>query len=153
MSQHPQEVPDYSDGRTKQSFKDSTDINKILKRAQKTGTISHLLKHGASYGDFSDVPDLLEAHRRIERGQKIFDDLPSELRREFQDPFKFFAYVNDPANKERLKTLLPQLAAPGTQLPAVQRSAATEANPALASAPPEAPSASSEGAASASSST
>ena len=39
--------PLYKDGRTKQSFRDETDINQIMKRAQVTGTISHLNKHEA----------------------------------------------------------------------------------------------------------
>lgn len=126
---------DYSDGRTKQAFKDHTDINKILQKAQRVGSLSHFMKHGAVYGDFSDVPDLLTAHERLARGEKIYNDLPSELRREFKDQFEFFSYVNDPANVPRLKELLPALAAPGRQRPAVVRSAATEANPAVASAP------------------
>ena len=137
---------DYSDGRTKQGFKDQTDINVILKKAQRTGSLSHLQKHGAHYADYSDVPDLLEAHRRIKAGQAVFEELPSALRSEFgNDQFEFFKFVNDPANSDRLGELLPQLAEPGQQLPAVRRSAATEANPALTSAetPPAAPEAAS----------
>ena len=43
---------DYSDGRTKQAFKDSCDINKMLKKAQTVGSLSHLLKYPeAVYGD------------------------------------------------------------------------------------------------------
>ena len=34
----------YDDGRTKQSFKDQCDINKILKKAMRTGSIAHLQK-------------------------------------------------------------------------------------------------------------
>ena len=82
----------YGDGRTKQSFADSTDINKILKKAQKVGSLSHLVRHGAFFGDFSDVPDLLKAHERLKTGQKIYNDLPSELRREFPDQFAFFSF-------------------------------------------------------------
>ena len=139
----------YGDGRTKQAFKDETDINQILRKAQREGGISHLIRHGAQYGDFSDVPDLLTAHERITQGHKIFDDLPSELRREFDnDMFKFFEYVNDPANAGDLAEKLPGLAEPGRQIPAVRRSAASEANPVVSSAPedpapqapPEAPS-------------
>lgn len=130
----------YPDGRTKQAFKDQTDINKILKKAQRLGSLSHLVKHGAHYGDYSDVPSLLEAHERIRAGQRVFEDLPSEVKREFNnDQFKFFAFVNDPANADRLRTVLPALAAPGAQLPAVRRSALTEADPRFASAPPTAP--------------
>ena len=106
----------YKDGRTKQSFKNSTDINKILNKAQKAGTLSHLVKHGAHYGDFSDMPDLLEAHRRLAAGQAIFDELPSEIRDEFQNnAAAFFTYVNDPNNSDRLTELLPGLAEPGRQ--------------------------------------
>ena len=70
--------PEYErPGRTKQSFKDSCDINKILAKAQKAGSISHLQKHGAFYGDFAEAPsDLLEARAMLARGQEIFDELP-----------------------------------------------------------------------------
>jgi len=107
--------PKYTDGRTKQSFKDETDINQILKRAQKTGTLNHLEKHEGSYGDFSTF-DFFETQLMLARGREIFDDLPVELRSEFnQSPEQFFKYVNDPANVDRLGTLLPGLAEPGRQ--------------------------------------
>jgi hypothetical protein len=132
-----EEVPVlYGDGRTKQSFKDSTDINRIIQKAAGAGSLSHLVRHGATYGDFSDVPDLLTAHERLVKGRAIFDELPSEVKREFDgDMFKFFAYVNDPANADSLQEKLPALVQPGRQLPNVRRSAASEANPALNSAP------------------
>ncbi len=108
---------DYSDGRTKQAFKDSTDINQILARVAQGDTITHLAKHGAIYGDFSDIDDLLTGYQRLEKGNKIFAELPGEVRKEFdQSPAKFFNYVNDPANIDRLPELLPAIAAPGRQL-------------------------------------
>ncbi len=107
--------PKYKDGRVKQSFKDETDINKILQRAQKTGTISHLNKHRGQYADFSNF-DFFEATLMLTKGREIFDDLPSEIRNEFgQSQSAFFNYVNDPVNKDRLDELLPGLAAPGKQ--------------------------------------
>ncbi len=115
MSQLPIKKLNFNDGRTKQSFRDETDINMILKRAQKSGTISHLAKYEARYGDFSDF-DFFEAQRRMAEGREIFDELPPEIRREFsQSPGEFFAYVNDPANVDRISQLLPELAAPGRQ--------------------------------------
>ena len=129
----------YGDGMTVQSFQDETDINKILKKAQRGMSLSHLQKHGALYGDFTDIDSLMAAHEKLARGKEIFDDLPSEVRREFaNDASAFFKYVNDPDNRGRLQELLPVLAEPGQVLPAVRRSAASEANPALASASPEA---------------
>ncbi len=108
---------DYKDGRTKQAFNDETDINKILRRAEKTGTISHLNKHEAHYGDFTGF-DFLEAQLKLTAGSDIFAELPAEVRSEFnQNPAEFFDYVNDPENKERLGVLLPALAEPGRQLP------------------------------------
>ena len=107
--------PTYKDGRTKQSFRDETDINQILKRAQKSGTMSHVSKYEARYGDFSNF-DFFEAQLQLAKGGEIFDALPMELRREFnQSPADFFQYVNDPANKDRLEKLLPALAEPGRQ--------------------------------------
>ena len=129
---------DYSDGRTKQAFKDQCDINKILKKAQKVGSLSHLEKHGAYYADVSDVDDLLTAHARIDRAGEVFAELPSEVRKEFNNNWAdFFRYVNDPANAGNLRELLPGLAEPGFQTPAVRRSADTEANPAMSSTPAE----------------
>lgn len=114
--------PDYSkDGMTKQSFKDSTDVNKILAKFQKTGVISHLAKFGPEYGNFSDV-DFMQAQVALARGKEIFEALPAEVKREFkQDAGAFFAFVNDPGNKDRLKEVLPAIAEPGSYFPEVVR--------------------------------
>lgn len=110
------------------SRKDSTDINKILVKARAGQAISHLNKYQGVYGDFTDMPDLLEANRRLEQGNKIFDDLPGEIKREFnQSPAEFFQFVNDPANANRLKEVLPDLAKVGDQRPNVVRTAANMA--------------------------
>lgn len=139
MSMLDEPEKDYSDGRTKQAFKDSTDINKILAKAARGESISHLQRHGAIYGDFTDVDDLLHAHERLERGKSIFAELPAEVRREFgNDLGAFFRFVNDPANVDRLSELLPALAAPGRQLP-VLNAAPVEPVVAPAEAPPSEP--------------
>lgn len=105
--------PTYGPGRTKQSFKDQTDVNKIIQRYQKTGVMSHLEKHGAVYGEFGDY-DFHHHMQQLAKGKEIFEQLPSELRREFnQNPSEFFEFVNNPDNQERLDKLLPQLAEPG----------------------------------------
>ncbi len=109
--------PVYDDGRTKQSHKDETDIVKIMARFEKTGTISHINQFEGEYADYSDY-DFPEELRKLTRGREMFDALPAEVRREFgQSPQAFFAYVNDPANKDDLLAKLPDLAVPGTQLP------------------------------------
>ena len=117
MSQMPTFKSDsYTDGRTKQAFKDTTDINKLLAKAQKGEAISHLAKHGAMYGDFTDIDDLLTAQTRLKKGEEIFNKLPGEVRREFnQSPAEFFNFVNDPKNVDDLENLLPSLAQRGDQ--------------------------------------
>ena len=50
-TQQPQE---YTDGRTKQSFKDETDVNLIIQKHTRMGTLSHLEKWGGQYGDLSN---------------------------------------------------------------------------------------------------
>ncbi len=121
-------VPKYEKpGRTKQSFKDSCDVNRILKKAQKTGTISHLNKHQATYGDLSGF-DFTEAQMQLAKAGEIFDDLPSEIRREFDNsPAKFFEFANDAQNVEKLGELLPAIAEPGNFFPSPTKTAATEA--------------------------
>ncbi len=105
----------YMDGRTKQAFRDEADINKIMARADKAGTISHLEKYEGVYADYSDF-DFQTQTMRLAQGQTIFDELPAEIRREFgQSPHDFFEYVNDPKNIDDLRTRLPGLAAPGQQ--------------------------------------
>lgn len=128
---------EYTDGRTKQSFKDETDINIILRRAQKAGTLSHLEKYQGVYADFSDF-DFMEAQINLTRGREVFDALPSEIRKEFSNsPAAFFGYVNDPANADDLRKKLPGLAAPGRQNIDVSGKTANE--PIVASATPSPP--------------
>jgi hypothetical protein len=110
------QVRKYTDGRTKQCFKNECDIVKIMARADKAGSISHLEKFQGVYADYSDV-DFHTMTTQLTKGREIFDELPAELRQEFgQSPAKFFAYVNDPANIDELRKKLPGLAEPGRQL-------------------------------------
>lgn len=121
MSTHPgiKQPSTYEDGRTKQSFAASLDRGAIIRRAQATGSLSHLAQYGreyAVYGHWENI-DMLTAMDRVQRGTEIFQALPSELRKEFnQNPAEFFSFVNDPANAERLPEIFPQLAEPGPWL-------------------------------------
>ena len=116
----------YKDGRTKQTFKDQTDIHKILAKAQRTGTVSHINTYGQQYGEFADF-DFLQAQLQIAKGNEIFEALPSEVRSEFaNEAGNFFAFANDPENVGRLDEILPKIAEPGAYFPAVHGNAGTE---------------------------
>lgn len=113
----------FGKGLTKQAFRKECDINEIMRRAQRTGSISHLQRHGASYGDFEGF-DFSEAMNKIAAGKTIFEELPSEVRKDFdQSPAKFFEFVNNPANEGKLAQLLPQIAEPGRYFPVVNTGA------------------------------
>ena len=104
MSMIPIREKDYSDGRTKQAFKDSCDINKMLKKAQKSGSIAHLQKYPELvYGEFDGEFDLLTATQKIAKAGEIFAELPSEVRREFgNNAIEFVRFANDPENVGRM---------------------------------------------------
>ena len=111
--------PKYEDGMTKQSFKDQTDINKLLSKHQTAGSLAHLMKYPeATYGEFDGEFSLLDAQQRIQKANEIFDDLPSEVRREFgNNALSFVQFAGDPANNDKLRDLLPALAKPGSYFP------------------------------------
>lgn len=93
------------ESRTKQSFKDECDINKIMAKFQKTGALTHFQKHAPNYG-FATSVDFAEAMRIVTTGQGMFRDLPSSIRRKFgNDPAQFLEYVQDENNHEEMVEL------------------------------------------------
>ena len=123
---------------TKQSFKDQCDINRVLDRARTGAGLSHLANYGGMYGDFSswDERTYEDMQAQLANAVTIFNDLPAELRSvEFQNnPGKFFAFVNDPANADRLEELFPVLSQPGRQFPDVLGTIANTVTEAVAAA-------------------
>lgn len=81
-------------GRTKQSFKKDCDINLIMGKYQKGFVVDHLAKWEGSYGDFPAM-DFREAMEMSAKAQEAFADLPSEVRKRFnQDPGAFLDFVS-----------------------------------------------------------
>ena len=88
---------------TKQSFKDECDINKIMDKFQRTGLINHYAAHAPTYGDASPV-DYLEALQTIATAQEMFDELPSSVRKRFNnDPAQFLEFAENPKNIEQMR--------------------------------------------------
>lgn len=89
--------------RTHQEFKDECDINKIMKKFEKTALLTHVNKHPGGYGDFSSAPDYQEALNIVLQATEMFDSVPSHIRKQFgNDPAQFLAFVEDPANAGRM---------------------------------------------------
>lgn len=92
-------------GRTKQSFRDECDINGIMARFQRTGLIDAVNKIQPQYADVAGF-DFQFAMNQIIQAQDMFAELPSGIRKRFQnDPAAFVEFVGDPANEEEARRL------------------------------------------------
>ncbi len=93
------------DGAAQQQFKDDCDTNKIMQRFQKTGAIDHVAKHQPEYG-FASGNDYHQSMNIITKADSMFNDLPSNIRNEFNNnPQAFLEFVQDPKNAERANEL------------------------------------------------
>lgn len=96
--------------RTKQAFKQSCDINLIMKRFKNVQGVDYLQKFNGcvsgSFGDFSDVPDYRSALEQVRRADEVFMRLPAKVRARFEnDAALFLDFCHDPANKDELVSL------------------------------------------------
>jgi len=95
------EIPDMA----KQSMKDSSDINVLMGRYLRGGSIDHFAKHGAMYGEFP-AADFHEAMNIVARSQEMFADLPANVRKRFgHDPAEFLGFIQDEKNIPEMRKL------------------------------------------------
>lgn len=86
---------------TEQHHKKECDINTIIKKFDKTGLLTHVSKIEQRFGDataleFKDAMDLVVGSRQM------FDELPAEIRTEFDnDPGKLIEFMDDENNRPR----------------------------------------------------
>lgn len=96
---------DPSEERTKQSFKDDCDVNKIIKRYKATGVVTHLNAMEARYGDLTGI-DFDRAMEIVTNARGLFDELPSGIRKRFNnDPGLFLDFMDNPENAEEMVKL------------------------------------------------
>lgn len=123
-------------GRTKQSFRDECDINRIMKNFAVTGTLGHLAKHPPQYGDVAGL-DFQEAMQIVASANEMFASLPAAMRERFaNDPGRMLQFIQNPDNvEEGIKLgLLERRPEPATPLQTPPASAAPAAPPAGAAA-------------------
>ncbi len=107
-----------SESRTKQSMGDECDINLIMAKYVKTGHLSHVNNHGASY-DFASGVSYHEAITLVTEADQMFAELPAQTRGRFaNDPAGFLDFVQDPANEAEMREM--GLLAPETTEEAVE---------------------------------
>lgn len=86
---------------TEQSHKDLCDVNKIIKKYDKTGLISHVQKIEAKYGNLSGA-DFQQMQNKIAGAISMFNALPSEIRGTFDNsPATFLNFMDNPDNRNK----------------------------------------------------
>ncbi len=108
-----------SESRVEQSHEGSTDINAIIRKAQKTGELPAPVGEGL-YGDFSTAVDFHECQNRLIAADGMFMALPAELRKVFgNDAGSLLEFVNNPENLEEAQEmgLLPRKEKPAPDAP------------------------------------
>lgn len=83
---------------TKQSFKESSDINNIMSKYLRTGVIDSTNRAVATYGDIPAI-DFRQAMEVVVLAEAAFAELPSGARARFDnDPAKFLEFAENPDN-------------------------------------------------------
>ena len=88
---------------TYQADKDDCDINNILDKYARFGTLPTVNNNPPVYADVSTTPSsFLEAQEIIRNAQDSFNGLSSDIRREFHDnPFEMIEFLNNPENHNK----------------------------------------------------
>lgn len=124
-------ISEFSQTRTKQSFKEECDINNIL-RKYSLGIMPESSGPG-QYGDFSNVADYQTAVQSVMDANSAFAALPSQIRHRFEhDPTKLLAFLHDAKNRDEAIRLglipKPHTEAPVASEPAPEPKAAKKTN-------------------------
>lgn len=89
-----------AESRTQQHFREQTDINKIMSKAEKTGMIP-VNRMNPKYGDFSDGRTYHESMVRISEIEQEFDKMPAEIKKRFsQNPAEIIDFLSKEENRE-----------------------------------------------------
>lgn len=91
--------------KTRQSEKESSDINVIVKRIVKQGIVSLNSKPGL-FLDVSEMGDYRDAVEQVRQGEEFFMALPSGVRTRFDnDAATFLDFVSNPVNRDEMQKL------------------------------------------------
>lgn len=88
---------------TAAEFAQECDINNIIKTYERTGVINAPFTPTSQprFGDFTSVPDLIEAQNAINDAAERFNALPAHLRARFNnDPLFLLEFVQNTANRD-----------------------------------------------------
>lgn len=92
--------------RTQQNFKDECDINRILDRWTRTGSLGNENVKQPQYGDFTGVGDYHSICNNGIFARDSFSSLPDNIRKRFgNDPAELLSFLDDPKNRDEAEKL------------------------------------------------
>jgi len=131
--EQPRPTVDTGPGLTKQSMAKDTDINLIMAKYQKTGLVNFV---NENQGEYMEAPEM-DFHQAIDyiaKSKELFDEMPSTLRKRFNnDPGEFLDFVHDPNNADEMVSL--GLAKRVNEAPAAAPAETAETTPEVENAP------------------
>lgn len=88
---------------TKVSFQNEVDINQIVERAQKNGTLPARIQENPVYGEFTRSVEWANAHDIVVKAQEQFMGLDARTRAKFNNnPAEFLAFAENPNNLDQM---------------------------------------------------
>lgn len=87
--------------KTRQEFKDQTNVNEIMKRYKKVGIdYNGLPDPKGSFADLTTLPSYEEACNTVAQANNAFDELPAHLRKRFNNnPVDLMDFLADSENE------------------------------------------------------
>jgi phage internal scaffolding protein len=89
--------------RTKQSFRNETDVNSIMAKFHQTGELPGLINSNPRYGDFSTIDTYQDSLNTVMLAQDQFAALPSLVRERFHNnPAEFLEFATNKTNNAEM---------------------------------------------------
>lgn len=85
---------------TEQAHKEQCDVNKIIRKYDRNGLISHVSRFEAQFGDVSGL-EFKAMQDKVLHAKEEFNKLPSKIRNRFQNsPQKLLQFMDDANNRD-----------------------------------------------------
>lgn len=90
-------------GRTKQEFKEESEITNILARVAKNNLLQNLEERQRTYVDLPSGLDFETAQLKISQGRQAFAMIPAHMRAQFDNnPQEFLEFIENPENADEM---------------------------------------------------
>lgn len=91
---------------TEQQFAEESQILHKIRKYDSQGFFDSVNRNPGQYNDFTQVRDLADAIDQIEQARDAFQDIPSDIRKKFNNsPSEFFDFASKESNYDELVKL------------------------------------------------